>query len=168
MEHGFKWNFIDKKGTFVCENAREVNQLYFPICNEAGMKASVTPCLNGDAKKNQNEFLYLPVSVEDLHNNRSGRNFWVYTKEQGAFSVVGNSARQRAEHCFKDEEKWNKIECGLLYHSLYYAIPELKLNCIFTTFCPANEDVVEINTQNWARKIHAKRWWRSRHWNRWG
>ena len=81
MEHGFKWNFIDKKGTFVCENAREVNQLYFPICNEAGMKASVTPCLNGDAKKNQNEFLYLPVSVEDLHNNRSGRNFWVYTKE---------------------------------------------------------------------------------------
>lgn len=40
MEHGFKWNFIDKKGTFVCENAREVNQLYFPICNEAGMKAS--------------------------------------------------------------------------------------------------------------------------------
>ena len=145
MEHGFKWNFIDKKGTFVCENAREVNQLYFPICNEAGMKASVTPCLNGDAKKNQNEFLYLPVSVEDLHNNRSGRNFWVYTKEQGAFSVVGNSARQRAEHCFKDEEKWNKIECGLLYHSLYYTIPELKLNCIFTTFCPANEDVVEIN-----------------------
>lgn len=145
MEHGFKWNFIDKKGTFVCENAREVNQLYFPICNEAGMKASVTPCLNGDAKKNQNEFLYLPVSVEDLHNNRSGRNSWVYTKEQGAFSVVGNSARQRAEHCFKDEEKWNKIECGLLYHSLYYTIPELKLNCIFTTFCPANEDVVEIN-----------------------
>lgn len=101
MEHGFKWNFIDKKGTFVCENAREVNQLYFPICNEAGMKASVTPCLNGDAKKNQNEFLYLPVSVEDLHNNRSGRNFWVYTKEQGAFSVVGNSARQRAEHCLR-------------------------------------------------------------------
>ena len=87
MEHGFKWNFIDKKGTFVCENAREVNQLYFPICNEAGMKASVTPCLNGDAKKNQNEFLYLPVSVEDLHNNRSGRNFWVYTKEQGAIEI---------------------------------------------------------------------------------
>ena len=145
MEHEFNWEFIDKNGTFICENASEVNQLYFPICNEAGMKASVTPFLNGDAKKNQNEFLYLPVSVEDLHNNRSARNFWVYTKEQGAFSVAGNSAKQRAEHCFKEEEKRDKVECGLLYHSLYYTIPELKLNCSFTTFCPANDDVVEIN-----------------------
>ena len=64
MECGFKWKFIDQKGTFVCENARKINQLYFPVCNEAGMKASVTPYLGGDAKKNQNEFLYLPVSVK--------------------------------------------------------------------------------------------------------
>ena len=51
MECGFKWKFIDQKGTFVCENARKINQLYFPVCNEAGMKASVTPYLGGDAKK---------------------------------------------------------------------------------------------------------------------
>ena len=59
--------------------------------------------------------------------------------------MAGNSAKQRAEHCFKEEEKRDKVECGLLYHSLYYTIPELKLNCSFTTFCPANDDVVEIN-----------------------
>ena len=145
MECGFKWKFIDQKGTFVCENARKINQLYFPVCNEAGMKASVTPYLGGDAKKNQNEFLYLPVSVEDLHNSRSTRNFWVYTEEKGAFSVAGNSVRQRADHCFKDDEKNSKIICGLLYHSLYYSIPELHLKCVFTTFCPSNEDVVEVN-----------------------
>lgn len=30
------------------------NQLYFPMCNEAGMKALVMPSLNGDATTGQN------------------------------------------------------------------------------------------------------------------
>ena len=44
------------------------------------MMSVVTPTLHGDAKTGQNSFLTLPVSVEDLHNTRSARNFWVHDR----------------------------------------------------------------------------------------
>ena len=56
--------------------------------------SSITPNLNGDINCGQNHFLLQPVSIEDLHNNRSGRNFWLYIEGYGAWSVCGNSARQ--------------------------------------------------------------------------
>jgi cellobiose phosphorylase len=58
-------------------NPHKNSYVYFPLVNPAGMMSSITPHLNGDAKLNQDTFLLLPVSVEDLHNTRSGRNFWV-------------------------------------------------------------------------------------------
>ena len=41
------------------------------------MMSCVTPTLHGDVKTGQNSFLMAPVSVEDLHNSRAARNFWV-------------------------------------------------------------------------------------------
>lgn len=146
MDNGFNWEFIDENGTFMSTHPQKVNQLYFPICNEAGLMSSVSPFLGGDSKKSQNEFLYLPVSIEDLHNNRSSRNFWLYTQKKGAFSVTGNSMRQRGNNSFEDKpDNEAKVEGGFLYHTLHTKIEELSLACQFTTFCPANEDFVEIN-----------------------
>ena len=66
------------------------------------MMSVVTPTLHGDAKTGQNAFLTLPVSVEDLHNTRSARNFWVYVRGLGAWSATGNSAPQVAQTFAED------------------------------------------------------------------
>ena len=67
------WELIDTQGTFRLPDPHRNSYLYFPLVNEAGMMSSVTPTLNGDAKTDQNTFLLLPTSLEDLHNSRSAR-----------------------------------------------------------------------------------------------
>ena len=76
------------------ENPQHTSYLYFPLVNEAGMMSAITPTLNGDIKINQNAFLTLPVSMEDLHNTRSARNFWVPVDGAAPWSLTGNSARR--------------------------------------------------------------------------
>ena len=91
------WQFIDDEGTFQLKNPHQTSYLYFPLVNEAGMMSAITPTLNGDIKINQNAFLTLPVSMEDLHNSRSARNFWVHVAGADPWSVTGNSALQIAQ-----------------------------------------------------------------------
>ena len=64
MNHG--WRFVDQSGAFVLQDPQKNSYLYFPLVNEAGMMSSITPLLHGDIKTGQNNFLMLPVSVEDL------------------------------------------------------------------------------------------------------
>ncbi len=139
-----KWKYIDEAGTFEWENPHAINQLYFPVCNEAGMMSSVTPRLNGDAKTGQNSFLSLPVSIEDLHNNRSSRNFWVYDSNLGAYSITGNSAKQLSE-CFTENDKSHMAVKGtFLAHTLIRKDPKAGIKSEIITFCPAAEDTVEL------------------------
>ena len=91
------WRFIDEDGSFHVENPVDISRLYFPLGNEAGMLSSITPDLHGDIKTDQNHFLTLPVSTEDLHNTRSARNFWMYSESMGAWSATGNSSWQQQE-----------------------------------------------------------------------
>ncbi len=63
--------FIDENGSFRLRNPQKYSCLYFPAAGENGIKSSLTPLLGGDAKKDQNTFLFEPVSAENLHNNRS-------------------------------------------------------------------------------------------------
>jgi len=53
------------------------------------MMSAITPLLHGDIKTGQNTFLTPPVSVEDLHNSRSARDFWVFVEGVGPWSAVG-------------------------------------------------------------------------------
>lgn len=62
------WAFIDENGTVRWEQPDAINELYFPLCNDAGLMSSITPVLHGDIKQNQHNFLLQPVSIEDLHN----------------------------------------------------------------------------------------------------
>ena len=91
------WQFIDAEGSFRLENPHHTSYLYFPLVNEAGLMSAITPTLNGDIKTDQNAFLTLPISVEDLHNTRSARNFWVYVEGVGPWSATGGSAVQTAQ-----------------------------------------------------------------------
>ena len=91
-----KVTFTDNKGSFTLDTAGEHTGLYFPIAGEAGLKSAITPDLNGDAKIDQNHFLYEPVSSENLHNNRSSRNFWCIVPGQKPWSATGVSTWQQA------------------------------------------------------------------------
>lgn len=138
------WRYIDGDGTFEWKNPHSINQLYFPLCNEAGMMSAVTPNLNGTATTGQNSFLMRPVTLEDLHNNLSARNFWIYNEELGAYSLTGNSAAQKSK-LFTDENTVDTTIRGtFLAHTLVRVDPKAGIKSEITGFCPVTGDKVEI------------------------
>ena len=86
------YEFLDKKGNFKLENPDLFSYLYFPVGSESGMMGAVTPELGGDLKTSQNTFFLEPVSSDNLHNNRSTRNFWIYESGKALVSATGASA----------------------------------------------------------------------------
>ena len=81
------YKFLDEQGTFTLDMPENYSYQYFPIAGEQGIKSALTPNFGGDSKRNQNEFLLEPVSVESLHNNRSTRNFWCHIEGIGLQQV---------------------------------------------------------------------------------
>ena len=136
-----QWTFIDQEGTFEQADAESGSYLYLPLVNQAGMISSVTPTFNGDAKTNQNSFLLLPTSVEDLHNTRSARNFWVLVDGE-PWSATGGSAQQTAKHFGADAEK-AQLKAGLLWQSVTRT-HKSGLQAEVTSFVPTSEDQVEL------------------------
>ena len=102
------YEFIGETGSFKAENPDFINYLYFPLVNEAGMMSSITANLHGDSKTSHNSFFLEPAHVENLHNSRGGRNFWVNIDGETPWSVAGNSARQKAEKYLKRSLKMNE------------------------------------------------------------
>jgi cellobiose phosphorylase len=138
------WSFIDGKGSFRLPDPHLNNYLYFPLVNEAGMMSSITPTLHGDIKIGHNYFLTPPVSVEDLHNSRSGRNFWLYIEGYGAWSVAGASAQQRADILEPSNSELVTLEAGLLWHKITRENPTVGVKAETTNFVPASDDRVEL------------------------
>ena len=122
------------------KNAENTGYLYFPLAGEKGLKSSVTPNLCGDAMIDQETFLLEPVSVENLHNNKNTRNFWVFMENGGAWSVAGSSARQ--ESCrFTMRQDQNSICAGLMWHTVKRYSQEYELCSRVTSFIPVDENV---------------------------
>ncbi len=136
------WHFCDEHGTFELSDPQASNYLYFPLVNERGLVSVITPTLHGDLKLDQNTFLTLPVSVEDLHTSRAARNFWVKVDGREAWSVTGNSAPQIAHRFDNDEEV--KLEAGFLWHTLTRTNEALGLRADVTNFVPPDADHVEL------------------------
>ncbi|MDD3660684.1 MAG: cellobiose phosphorylase [Lachnospiraceae bacterium] len=109
--------FKDKNGTFTIKNPENISGLYFPLAGESGLKSSMTPNLGGDSKTDQNHFLYEPVSVENLHNNKNTRNFWVCMEGKGNWSVTGSSAEHELNK-FTSEQDENELEAGFMWQKL--------------------------------------------------
>jgi len=138
------WKFIDDKGTFEWINPPGLHQLYFPLCNEAGIMSSITPTLGGDIKTSQHTFLLLPVSIEDIHNNRSTRNFWIWSNRTGAYSLTGNSAAQNAR-LFTDQDMVDlTVRGGFLWHQIQRDDHRFHIKTEITSFAPADFFTVEI------------------------
>ena len=151
-------NYLDKKGTFTLDDPDLTSYMYFPLANEAGMMSSITPDLNGDIKLDQNTFLLEPVSSENLHNNKSSRNFWVYVEGKGAWSVTGRSSKQQAKLFENDKEKV-KLTAGIMWHQVERQSDEMELKAVMTSFVPNTEEKVELtkfeitNTSDKEQKI---------------
>ncbi len=131
------WQFVDQQGTFELPNPQANSYLYFPLVNAAGMMSSITPALNGDAKLDQDTFLLMPVSVEDLHNTRSGRNFWV-TVNGEPWSLTGSGADQPSQ------AGKTRLRAGLLWHAVHTQHALSGLRAAVVNFVPVTDDHVEL------------------------
>ena len=153
-----KYKFIDNQGTFLLENPEINSYMYFPIANECGVMSSFTPTLNGDCKMSQNTFLLAPVSAEELHNNKSSRNFWIYIEGYGAWSVTGASGKQKYEVFDKNKEN-TKLEAGIMWHKITRESQNIGIKSEVTSFVPSNNKKVELmkvtvtNISNEGKKI---------------
>lgn len=130
-------HFTDEKCTFSVRNPENWNYLYFPIAGLKGLKSAVTPNLGGDAKLDQESFLLEPVSSENLHNNRSSRNFWV-----NSWSVTGASAEAEYQK-FTDDQDDSELTAGLMWQCVTRTSKKYNMEAEVTSFVPL-EDNVEI------------------------
>lgn len=137
-----KCEFLDSCGTFRLEKPENTSYLYFPVANEAGIMSSVTPFLGGDCKTSQNTFVLSPVSAEELHNNKSSRNFWLLTG-QGIWSATGMSAETHALR-YTDMEEESSLEAGVLWQKVSRKSKKYPLASEILSFAPLNEDQIEV------------------------
>jgi cellobiose phosphorylase len=137
------WKFIDDDGTFCLTNPHRFSSLYLPLCNEAGIFSAITPTLHGDIKADHNSFLTPPVSVENLHDSRSARNFWIRLASAEPWSATGNSAMQVSHH-FTDADEESFLEVGLLWQRVTRKNTQIGLQAEITSFVPASNDRVEL------------------------
>ena len=137
------YEFLDHQGTFRLEQPENVSYLYFPVAGEQGVKGAVTPRLGGDLKRSQNEFILQPVSAEELHNNKSTRNFWCRLEDGSCFSATGVSAVAEAKR-FTQEQDQSVLTAGPMWHQMEREIREYGVASKVTSFVPVSDYSVEI------------------------
>ena len=112
------WQFIDDQAGFRVTSPESTSRLYFPLASPAGILSSISPELRGDIKTNQNSFLMPPVTIEDLHNSKSSRNFWVQIEGHGVWSLTGVSAIQSSNQFLHKTKEKVTLEAGMLWHKV--------------------------------------------------
>lgn len=141
--------FIDEHGSFTIKQPENVSYLYFPLASETGLKSAVTPNLGGDAKIDQETFLLEPVSSENLHNNRSTRNFWFATGDSQAYSATGVSAYQEAAKFSANQDK-SELSAGFMWQTIERSSNVFHLKSSITTFIPKdyNVEILYVTIEN--------------------
>ena len=145
-----RYEYIDRDGTFRLEHPERTSGLYFPLAGEAGLKSCVTPNLGGDSKLDQNAFLLQPVSVEDLHNNRSTRSFWLILEGRGVWSATGGSAESEAARGTPREDEVT-LEAGLLWQTVLRRSMVYGVSAHVTSFVPPDPgapEIMEVTVKN--------------------
>jgi cellobiose phosphorylase len=144
MPKNENWFFIDENGTFRLSSPCSTSHLYFPLVNQAGLMSSISPILHGDIKVGQHSFLTRPVSVEDLHESRAARNFWVDINGYLPWSATGCSAEQTASRYQNDGMDDAILEAGMLWHRVTRRHAACGLTAAITSFVPQTIDQVEL------------------------
>lgn len=81
-----------------------------------------------------------PVSAENLHNNRSGRNFWCHVKGLGAWSAAGASAEQESRK-FTESQDESRLTAGFMWQKVSRESLKYRLKAEITSFVPLEHDV---------------------------
>ena len=141
--------FSDDKGTFRLEQPEQTGYLYFPIAGEQGLKSAVTPLLGGDAKTDHNHFLIQPVSAQELHNNKSTRNFWCRVKGKGVWSATGASADETVKRMTGHGEE-SVLTAGFMWHQMERTSEEFGLSSKILNFVPpqGNVEIMQVSIIN--------------------
>lgn len=137
------YTYTDRYGSFRMQKPEFNSYLYFPLAGESGLKASITPLLGGDSKIDQNTFLLEPVSVENLHNSKSTRNFWCVLDEKRAWSATGASAEAEALKGTPEEEESN-LDAGVMWHRVERRSEKYFLASEITSFVPCDDRTFEV------------------------
>ncbi|MDE7323504.1 MAG: cellobiose phosphorylase [Lachnospiraceae bacterium] len=149
--------FKNTDEVFTLNHPDNYTYLYFPVAGEQGIKSSVTPSFAGDSKLDQNTFLLEPVSSENLHNNRSSRNFWCRVEGAGAWSATGVSAEAECDKYTACQDECS-MEAGFMWQTVTRISSKYKLKSTVTSFVPVDHNVellhvVIENTAESAQKI---------------
>ena len=146
--------YIDEDATFTIERPENYTGLYFPLAGENGLKSSITPNLGGDSKMDQTSFLLEPVSIENLHNNRSTRNFWVISRslasgKKDIWSATGASA-EAENNRFTENQDDSSVTAGFMWHELLRKSKKYGLSAEIRSFIPIHEnvEVMQVNIKN--------------------
>lgn len=133
-------NFINENGGFTIDKPENISYLYFPLASESGLKSAITPNLGGDSKLDQDSFLLEPVSSENLHNNRSTRNFWCILDGTDVYSASGVSPAQETDK-FSALQDDSRLTAGFMYHILERTSKSLQITSTITSFIPIDDNV---------------------------
>lgn len=146
--------FTGQSGEFQIKGAENYSALYLPIANELGMKGSLTPNGGGDSKTGQNSFLLEPVSIENLHNNRSGRNFWCRVEGKGGWSAVGASAEAETQK-FGPEQDESMLQAGFMEQTVIRTSHQYGINAVVDYFVPVDHkvEIMSIRLRNITEQV---------------
>lgn len=149
--------FTGKNGEFRIAHLKPQNEWNFPVANEEGIKSSVTQNFGGDCKLDQNHFLLEPVSIENLHNNRSTRNIWCTVDGTNHYSLTGASAQNEYDR-FLGKEDDITLDAGFMWQEEKRFIKDAELEVTVRIFAPLGytAEVMQVNVRNksaYARNI---------------
>lgn len=146
-----KIQFSGNTGTFFIHNPKVQSSLYLPVANEEGIKSSVTQNFGGDCKRDQNTFLLEPVSVENLHNNRSTRNIWCKINQTENYSLTGVSAQAEYEKFIGVEDEVT-LQAGFMWQTVNRISRQHSITSSISIFAPLGYPVeimhIEIGNQS--------------------
>lgn len=144
-------DFEHKNEIFTLNHPDNYTYLYLPAAGEQGIKSSVTPNFAGDSKLDQNCFILEPVSSENLHNNKSSRNFWCFIEGIGAWSATGASAEAEFDKATERQDECS-MEAGFMWQTVIRKSSKYQLRSKVTSFVPIdhNFEIMHIVIENTA------------------
>lgn len=138
------YSFDKANEVFRLENPEASSMLYFPIAGEGGLKGCLTPTLSGDAKLDQNHFLLLPMSVEDLANSKNIRSFWCRLQDGRVWCATGGSADNTLRRVTGREDK-TRLTGGYMWQEVEREWAEGPLTARIMSFVPTCEPLAECH-----------------------
>lgn len=129
------YRFIDAYGTYVIDNPQRF-PLYFPLTDAAGsLLSSISPNLSGDIKRDNERFLTVPASAEDLRSSPLCRREF--------FLRAAGATIRLSEPCAREQ-----LEAGLLYQKLTKRCRGLEIEVL--NFIPhaVGAEVMRVRVRN--------------------